>query len=47
MYILIKYSDNYSDTSRNLWQFKRNEVANNNADLPADNSQLVKYKQLL
>ena len=42
MYNLIEYSDNYSDTSGSLWQFKRDEVPNNNADLTADNSQSVK-----
>ena len=26
MYNLIEYSDNYSDTSGNLWQFKRDEM---------------------
>ena len=26
MYNLIEYSDNYSDTSGSLWQFKRDEV---------------------
>ena len=26
MYNLIEYSDNYFDTSGNLWQFKRDEV---------------------
>ena len=26
MYNLIEYSDNYSDTSGDLWQFKRDEV---------------------
>ena len=25
MYNLIEYSDNYSDTSGSLWQFKRGE----------------------
>ena len=44
MYNLIEYSDNYSDTSESLWQFKRDEVLNNNADLTADNSQLFKYE---
>ena len=44
MYNLIEYSDNYSDTSGNLWQFKRDEVPNNNADLIIDNFQSVKYK---
>ena len=44
MYNLIEYSDNYSDTSGDLWQFKRDEVPNNNADLIIDNFQSVKYK---
>ena len=34
MYSLIEYSDNYSDTSRSLRQFKRDEV-------PADNTDLI------
>ena len=29
MYNLIEYSDNYSDTSGNLWNFKRDEITNN------------------
>ena len=33
MYNLIVYSDNYSDTSGSLWQFKRDEVTDKNADL--------------
>ena len=32
MYNLIEYSDNYSDTSATLWQFKRDEIEEN-ADL--------------
>ena len=49
MYNLIEYSDNYSDTSGSLWQFKRDEVLANNADLSIDNngkfnSQSFKYK---
>ena len=40
---LIEYSDNYPDTSRSVWQFKRNEVTVNNADLSI-NSQSFKYK---
>ena len=28
MYNLIEYSDNYSDTSGSLWQFKRDEIEN-------------------
>ena len=39
MYNLIEYSDNYSDTSGSLWQFKRDEVTDKNADLTIDNSQ--------
>ena len=29
MYNLIEYSDNYSDTSGSLWQFKRDEIESN------------------
>ena len=47
MYNLIEYSDNYSDTSGSLWQFKRDEVPANNADLTIDNSQSFKYKVAL
>ena len=47
MYNLIAYSDNYSDTSGSLWQFKRDEVLDNNADLTIDNSQSFKYKAAL
>ena len=39
MYNLIDCSDNYSNTSGNLWQFERDEVPANNADLTIDNSQ--------
>ena len=35
MYILIGYSDNYSDTSRSLWQFKRDKI-DGNVDLTVD-----------
>ena len=44
MYNLTEYSDNYSDTSGSLWQFKRGEVPADNADLTIDNSQSLKYK---
>ena len=44
MYNLIEYSDNYSDTSGSLWQFKRDEVPANNVDLTINNSQSFKYK---
>ena len=36
---LIDCSDNYSDTSGSLWQFEKDEVPANNADLTIDNSQ--------
>ena len=47
MYNLIEYSDNYSDTSGSLWQFKRDKVPDNNVDLTIDNSQSFKYKAAL
>ena len=47
MYNLIEYIDNYSDTSGSLWQFKRDEVPNNNADLTIDNSQSFKFEAAL
>ena len=48
MYNLIEYSDNYSDTSGSLWQFKRDEIEGN-VDLTVDahipnNSSSYKYK---
>ena len=46
MYNLIEYSDNYSDTSGSLWQFKRKEVPDN-AELSVDNLQSFKYKAAL
>ena len=46
-YNLIEYSDNYSDTSGSLRQFKRDEVPANNVDLTIDNSQSFKYKAAL
>ena len=47
MYNLIEYSDNYSDTSGSLWQFKRDEVPASNADLTINNSQPFKHKAAL
>ena len=47
MYNLIEYSDNYSDTSGSLWQFKRDEVLAGNVELTVDNSQSFKYKATL
>ena len=47
MYDLIEYSDNYSSTSRSLWQFKRDEepIDNNGAsiNLTTENSSSFKY----
>ena len=49
MYNLIKYSDNYSDLSGSLWQFKSDEIEGND-DLTVDdnhipnNSSSFKYK---
>ena len=34
MYNLIEYSENYSDTSGSLWQFKRDEQNMNNNGNP-------------
>ena len=47
MYNLIEYSDNYSDILGCLWQFKRDEVPANNADLTTDNYKSFKYKAAL
>ena len=41
---MIEFSDNYSDTSESLWQFKRDVVPANSADLTIDNSDSFKYK---
>ena len=37
MYNLIEYSDNYSDISGSLWDFKRDEIVDN-ADMTNDNN---------
>ena len=48
---LIEYSDNHSDTSGGLQQFKRDKPPANNADLNVNNvvfnSRLIKYKAAL
>ena len=46
-YNLLQYSDSYLDTSGSLWQFKRDEILANSADLSIDNSQSFKYKSTL
>ena len=43
MYNLIEYSDNYSDTSGSLWNFKRDEIEED-VDLTIDNASSFKYK---
>ena len=44
MYNLIRYSDNYSDSSGSLWGFKRDEVVNNAGATNDDNFPSFKYK---
>ena len=44
MYNLIEYSDNYQDSSATLYQYKRDEPLDNNADLTTNNSASFKYK---
>ena len=44
MYNLIEYSDNYSDTSGSLWNFKRDEIINNANVTNDDNAPSFKYK---
>ena len=52
IYNLIEYSDNYSDTSGSLWQFKRIEIQGD-VDLTVDNNYIpknlssFKYKSML
>ena len=43
MYNLIEYSDNYSDTSGSLWNFKRDEIEGD-VDLTIGNASSFKYK---
>ena len=47
MYNLIEYSDNYSDTSGSLWNFKRDERVNNADETNDDNAPSFKYKSNL
>ena len=51
MYNLIEYSDNYSDSSGSLYQFKRDESSMNNDGNPLNaalnNSSSFKYKSSL
>ena len=43
MYYLIEYSNNYSDTSGRLWQFKRDESPVTNAGNPEKSLQLIQH----
>ena len=43
MYNLIEYSDNYSDTSESLWNFKRDEIEGD-VHLTINNACSFKYK---
>ena len=43
MYNLIEYSNNYSDTSESLFNFKRDEIEQD-ADLTINNASSLKYK---
>ena len=43
MYNSIEYSDNYSNTSGSLWNFKRNEIEGD-VDLTIDNASSFRYK---
>ena len=50
MYNLTEYTDNYSDSSGSLWQFKRDESPMNNGNplnVDLDNSSSFKYKASL
>ena len=43
MFNLIEYNDDYSDTSKSLWQFKRDEIVDN-ANVTVLNLSSFKYK---
>ena len=44
MYNVIEYSDNYSDSSGNIWSFKRDDVVNNADVTNDDKTPSFKYK---
>ena len=44
MYNLIEYSGNYSDSSENLWEFKRDDTVINTDVTNNDNAPSFKYK---
>ena len=47
MYNLIEYSDNYSDTSGSLWNFKRDEIVDNANVTNDNNASSFNYKASL
>ena len=47
VYNLIEYSDNCSDTSGRLWNFKRDEMINNENVTNDNNAPSFNYKQIL
>ena len=46
MYNLLEYSDNYQDSTGSLYQFKRDEPPDDNANVANDTTSLV-YKSKL
>ena len=44
MYNLIEHSDNYEDSTASLYQFKRQELLADNADLTVAGSSSFQYK---
>ena len=44
IYNLIEYSDNYSETSESLWNFKRDEIVNNVNVTNDNNAPSLKYE---
>ena len=44
IYNLIEYSDNYSETSESLWNFKKDEIVNNVNVTNDNNAPSLKYK---
>ena len=47
VYNLLEYSDNYADSSKSLYQFKRDESPMNDDKIPLNNSTSFKYKASL
>ena len=47
MYNLLEYSENYQDSTGTLYQFKRDEPSDDNADVPNNTSSLVHKSKLI